>query len=88
MLVEQDVVLDKNENVAEVINRFFTNVVSNLNISTYHNQSVNINHIEDPITRSTVQYKNHPSLVAIKNNSTYNYFAFNSTSKPKLRSKY
>ena len=31
-LVKQDLTLDKNDNVAEVLNNFFINVVSNLNI--------------------------------------------------------
>ena len=39
-LVEQDVVLDKNENVAEVLNNFFVNVASNLNIPKYHDKSL------------------------------------------------
>ena len=36
ILVKQDLILDKNDNVAEVLNNFFTNVVSNLNIPKYH----------------------------------------------------
>ena len=65
-LVEQDLILDKTDNVAEVLNNFFTNAVSNLNIPEYHHKSVNIDHIEHPIARSIEQYKNHPSIVAIK----------------------
>ena len=42
--VEQDLILDKNDNVAEVRNIFFINVVSNLNIPKYHDKSVNIDH--------------------------------------------
>ena len=42
------------------------NIVSNLNIPKYHNKSVNIDHTEDSTTKSIQQYKNHPSIVAIK----------------------
>ena len=52
-LVEQDLILDKNDYVAEVLNNLSINVVSNLNIPKYHDKSVNIDHIEDPIGRST-----------------------------------
>ena len=80
-LVEQDLILDKNNNVAEV-NIFFINVVSNPNIPKYHDKSVNIDHIEDSIARSIEQSKNHLSIVAIKSKSTNKYFKFNSISKP------
>ena len=79
-VVEQDLRLDKNDNVEEVLNNFFVNVVSNLNIPKYHDKSVNINHIEDPIE----QHKNHTSIVAIKSKSTNKYFKFNSISKPEV----
>ena len=73
-MVEQDLIWDKNDNVAEVLNNFFTNAVSNLNIPKHH-KSVNIDHIEDPIiARSIEQYKNHPSIVAIKSKGTNKYF--------------
>ena len=83
-MVEQDLILDKNDNVAEVCNKFFINVVSNLNIPKYHDKSVNIDYIEDPIARSIKQYKNHPSIVAIKSKSTNKYFKFNSISKTEI----
>ena len=83
-MVEQDLILDKNDNVAEVLNKFFINVVSNLNIPKYHDKSVNIDYIEDPIARSIEQYKNHPSIVAIKSKSTNKYFKFNSISKAEI----
>ena len=66
-------ILEKNDNVAEALNKFFINVVSNLNIPKYHDKSVNIDHIEDPIARSIEQYKN-PIIVAIKSKSTNKYF--------------
>ena len=83
-LVEQDLILDKNYHVAEVLNKFFIDVVSNLNIPEYHDKSVNIDHIEDPIARSIEQYKNHPSIVTMKSKSTNKYFKFNSTSKAEI----
>ena len=81
-LVEQDLILDKNDNV--VLNKFFVNVVPNLNIPKSHVKSVNIDHIEDPIARSIEQYKNHRNIVAIKSKTTNKYFKFNSVSKTEI----
>ena len=38
---------------------------------------INIDHIENSITRSIEQYKIYPSIVAIKSKSTNKYFKFN-----------
>ena len=84
-LVKQDLILDKIDNVAEVLNNFLTNAVSNLNIPRYHDKSVNIDHIQDPIARSTGQYKNHSSIAAIKSKSTNKYFK---SRRQKLRRRY
>ena len=77
-MIEQDIILDKNDNVAEVPNKFFINVVSNLNIPKHHGKSVDIDHIEDLIARSKEQYKNHHRIVAIESKKKKKYFKFNS----------
>ena len=79
-MIEQVLILDESDNVAEVLNNFFVNVISNLNIPKYHDKSVNIDRNEDP-TRSIELYKNHPSIVAIKSKTTNKYFKCNSISK-------
>ena len=83
-MVEQVLILDKNDNVPEALNKFFINVVSNLNIPKYHDKSANNDHIEDPIARSIEQYKIHPSIIAIKVKDTNKYFKFNSISKAEV----
>ena len=40
-----------------------------------------MNHIEGPIATSIEQYKNHPSIAAIKSKTKNKYFKFNSTLK-------
>ena len=83
-LVPQDLTLDKHDNAAEVLNKFFIDVISNLNIPKYHDKSLNINHFEDSIERSIKQYKNHSSIVAIKSKITNRYFKFYSISKAEI----
>ena len=75
ILAKQDLILDKNDNVEEVLNNFFMNVVSDLNIPKYRDKSVIIDHIEDLIAGS---------IVAIKSKSTNKYFKFNSISKAEI----
>ena len=53
--VKQDLILDKND----------------LNIPKYHGKSANIDHIDDSIARSIEQYKNHPSIVAVKSHKRH-----------------
>ena len=81
-MVEQELILDKNDNVAEVLNNFFINAVSNLNIPKH------INHIGDPIARSIEQYKNHPSIVAIKVKAQIHISNLIVFQRQKLRRKY
>ena len=64
-LVEDNSILENNDKIAETFNNFFTSAVSNLNIPSFVDPSVEIDHIEDPILRIIEQYKNHPSAVAI-----------------------
>lgn len=42
--------------------RFFSNVVSSVNISQYEDLIVDINQFEDAAIRDNEKYKNHPSI--------------------------
>ena len=87
-MVEQDLISDKNQNVADVHHNFFINVVPNLNIPKYRAESVNIDHVEDPITRSIEQFKSHPSIVAKKVKTQINISHLIVFQSQKLRKKY
>lgn len=56
--------------------RFFSNVVSSVNISQYEDLIVDINQFEDAAIRDNEKYKNHPSIRGFKVNSKDNQFAF------------
>ena len=64
-LVEENLIIDQNEEIAKTFNDFFTKVVSNLNITQYEDPSVNFEQIEDPILRVIEQYQNHRSILAV-----------------------
>ena len=51
-------------NTPKVLNTFFSNIVSNLNIAEYSNSEPLANNISDSISKCVVKYKNHPSILA------------------------
>ena len=58
----------KNElETAEILNKFFSAIVNNLEISKYSKYGYFINSIEDQTLRSILKYKSHPSIIAIQN---------------------
>ena len=52
---------------AEVLNKFFSNIANNLEISKYSKYESFIDNIEDQTLRAILKYKNHPSIIAIQN---------------------
>ena len=71
-LVENNVMVSKDQEVAEVFNSFFSNAVKNLNIDSYEHFSFDEYFLckeienEDPVQRAIEKYENHPSIVKIK----------------------
>ena len=51
---------------AEVLNKFFSNIVNNLEISKYSKYESFIDNIEDQTLRAILKYKNHPSIIQNK----------------------
>ena len=52
---------------AEVLNKFFSNIVNNLEISKYSKYESFIDNIKVQALRAILKYKNHPSIIAIQN---------------------
>ena len=50
---------------AEVLNKFFSNIVNNLEILKYSKYQSFIDNIEDQTLRAVLKYKNPPSIIAI-----------------------
>ena len=67
-LVEKNNILKTGLERAEILNTFFENIVYNLEVSQYSNFDPVINHVKDPTLRALLKYKDHPSILAIKNN--------------------
>ena len=52
---------------AEVLNKFFSNIVNNPEISKYSKYESFIENIEDQTLRAILKCKNHPSITTIQN---------------------
>ena len=68
--MEKDLILEKNDDIADTFNDIFTSVVSKLNIPRYQDRFIDSNQIESrvghPILRIIEKYKSHTSVIAIK----------------------
>ena len=66
-LSEKGELLKTELETAEVLNKFFSNIVTNLESSKYSNYGSFIGNIEDQTIWAILKYKNHPSIIAIQN---------------------
>ena len=48
-LVENEETVSDNKEISETLNNFFSEVVTNLNLSRYDNRTVNVEDIENPV---------------------------------------
>ena len=62
-LTEEDEIIESHRNAAQILNTFFSNIVSNLKIAEYANCDPISDNINDPVIKSTVKYRNHPSIL-------------------------
>ena len=63
--IEEDEIFESDINTAQTLNTVFSNIVSNLKIAEYANCDSVSDNINDPVIKSTVKYRNHPSILKI-----------------------
>ena len=83
-LNENGELLKSDSETAEVFNNFFSNIVKNLKIPAYKNLNTNIENVKDPVFRAILKYKNHPSIIAIKEKSKNQKFSFHEVNNEKI----
>ena len=85
ILVEEGEIIGKDSEVAEVLNTFFSNIVSNLNIPEYQMNDPISDNINDPVLKAIAKFKNHPSIKAIeKISKPDNLFNFSNVDKEEV----
>ena len=63
---EEGNTLAEDEKIAETFNKFFGNIIKNLNISINSEVLENVSMIQDPIIAAIEKCKRHPSILKIK----------------------
>ena len=66
MLIEKDEIISEDNRISEIFNDFFHNAVAILNVDIDPGLLLNVDHIDDPILKAIERYKNHPSIIKIK----------------------
>ena len=65
-LIDNCEVVATEQDTANVLNTFFSNIVTNLKISEYTDYDSIANNISDPILKVIVRYRNHPSILTLE----------------------
>ena len=73
-LSENGEIVKTEKGAAEVFNKFFGNIVKNLNISQYSDFDPIIENVKDPTLKAILKYKKHPSILAIRTKCNRNGF--------------
>ena len=60
-------IITEDQAIAEVFNKFFINIVPNLNISTDHGYDNDFIATDDQVTNAVNKFKNHSNIIMIKN---------------------
>ena len=72
-LVYNNNAISNDQELADTFNKFFKHAVDNLGIQEYQSDhNIDINSIsDDPIDYATAKYKNHPSIIMINENVSF-----------------
>ena len=61
-LIENNELVKTDQETAEVLNNFFSNIVQNLDISRYSNGEPLVSNTNDATLKAILKYRNHPSI--------------------------
>ena len=64
-LIEKEEIIMGDDNIVEVLNTFFSNIVSDLKIEGYSNRDPLANNIRHLVLKCRLKCRNHPSILAI-----------------------
>ena len=87
-LVHNDNVISDDQELADIVNNFFEQAVDNLGIQEYQSDhNTDINSIsDDPIEYAIAKYKNHPSIIMINENLSFeSRFSFTTVNEENIQ---
>ena len=84
-LTEDGEIISSDNEIADVLNTVFSNIVSNLNLPKYPISNPYYNKIRDPVLKAILKDKDHPSIKAIERVAkSKDLFNFSNVDKNKL----
>ena len=83
-LIENEKLVDSDETTAEIFNHFFTNAISNLNIEKFSKCDPLAENVTDKVLKAIVRYRNHPSVICIREKLKGDPFSFNMIGKNEI----
>ena len=75
-LVERGEIINENGKNAEILNTFFSNAAKNLKIPACQDTDTLANNISHPILKAITKFRNHPSIIVIKDFNKNSRFDF------------
>ena len=69
-LLEDEIMVSKDSEIAEIFDNYFANSTENLGISVNESLLVPTNDTVDPINKAVMKFQSHPSICKIKENTT------------------
>ena len=84
-LIEDGENISSDNEIADVLNNFYSNIVSNLNLPEYTISNPYYNKIRYPVSKATLKYKDHPSIKAVERvQKLKDLFNFSNLEKKKI----
>ena len=75
-LAEGEEIIKADQANVKVLNNFFSIIIKNLEIPQYNQVEPICQNIKDPVIKAIIKYRNHPSIIAIKERFTNSKFSF------------
>ena len=78
-------IISSDNKIADVLNTFFSNIISNLNLPEYPISNPYYNKIRDPVFKTILKYKGHPSKKAVeRTQKSKDLFNFSNVEKKEI----
>ena len=75
-LIAKDEIVKSESETVKSLNKLFSNIVKNLGIPVYDDFDPIIENMKDPVYKAILKYKNHPSILEIKDIRENSIFCF------------
>ena len=70
---------------AVILNDFFSNVITNLNLPPHIDPLINTENMEGPVLKAKIKFVNHPNIKTIRNRFRNNWLSLNKVTKSDIR---